>query len=375
MDLSTWMAPFEKVVSDYYGYARNAAAQGRKVAGYMCSYAPQELLYAAGYLPVRILGRTGDTHQADKLLQAFSCSFARSVLDSALENEWPFLNLVMFSHTCDTMQNVADLWRAHSPQTEVVIVSVPSRTHGELPIRYYTAELERVRNVLDKGSGTLSDEKIESAINLYAEHRKAMNELNNLRACHPDLLTGTQMAILYLSAFLMDREEHLARIKPIVEALQTSPTSTNGGVPRIFVAGGMCRHFSFIELIESAGCRVVGDDLCVGTRSFAFADVKGSRPLESLARAYLARTPCPAFFCSSRQPGDALVEAVRKANADGVVFLLTSFCDPVAFDHVPMMQSISMAGIPALTLTVEQNRDPSEQLRTRIAAFIEMLGG
>ena len=125
MDITRLMAPFESVASDYYAYAKTAAVQGRKVAGYMCSYAPQELLYAAGYLPLRILGREGDTNRADELLQAFSCSFARSVLDSALEGEWPFLDLVMFSHTCDTMQNVADLWRAHTPQTEVLIASVP----------------------------------------------------------------------------------------------------------------------------------------------------------------------------------------------------------------------------------------------------------
>ena len=146
-------------------------------------------------------------------------------------------------------------------------------------------------------------------------------------------------------------------------------------LPRVFVAGGMCRHAAFIDLMEDAGCRVVGDDLCVGSRSFAFADVEADTPLEAIARAYLARTPCPAFHHASRQPGDALVEAVRRDNAQGVIFLLTSFCDPVAFDHVPMMQALTDAGIPALSLSVEQHREPPEQLRTRVAAFVEMLHG
>ena len=375
MDLSQLTAPFESVTADYYAYARESAGRGRKVAGYMCSYAPQELLYAAGYLPVRVLGRKGDTARADELLQAFSCSFARSVLDSALEGEWPFLSLMMFSHTCDTMQNVADLWRAHAPGSEVLIVSVPSRTDGEAPVRYYTAELERIRKALEKIGGPIADDKIREALALYRDHRVAMQELYALRSARPELLSGAQMMHISLAAFLMDRAEHLDLAHEVIAALKAAEPQGADTRPRVFVAGGMCRHAAFIDLMEEAGCRVVGDDLCVGSRSFAFADVEADTPLEAIARAYLARTPCPAFHQPSRQPGDALVEAVRRDNAQGVIFLLTSFCDPVAFDHVPMMQSLADAGIPALSLSVEQHREPPEQLRTRVAAFVEMLHG
>lgn len=375
MDLSPWITPFEKVTVDYYGYARKAAAEGRRVAGYMCSYAPQELLYAAGYLPMRILGRIGETTRADELLQAFSCSFARSVLDSALEGEWPFLSLVLFSHTCDTMQNVADLWRAHTPDTEVLIVSVPSRTDSEAAVRYYTAELERVRNALEKQCGPIPDEKINEALALYREHREAMRELYGLHAANPGLLTGAQMMHVNLAAFLMDQAEHLEGVRNLIAAFNAVGTPKSDGRPRVFVAGSMCRHTAFIEFMESAGCRVVGDDLCVGSRPYAFMDVDGNRPLEAIARSYLARTPCPAFHHSTRQPGDALVEAVRRDKAQGVIFLLTSFCDPAAFDHVPVTQALEKAGIPALTLSVEQHREPPEQMRTRVAAFVEMLQG
>ncbi|MCK5861169.1 MAG: 2-hydroxyacyl-CoA dehydratase, partial [Candidatus Hydrogenedentes bacterium] len=66
-------------------------------------------------------------------------------------------------------------------------------------------------------------------------------------------------------------------------------------------------------------------------------------------------------------------EAVRRDKADGVIFLLTNFCDPVAFDFVPLKKSLEEADIPALSLSVEQHREPPEQLRTRVEAFVEML--
>jgi len=222
MDLNALMAPFEKVSADYYGYAKEAAASGRKVAGYMCSYAPQELLHAAGYLPIRILGREGDTYRADELLQAFSCSFARSVLDSALEQEWPFLDVVMFSHTCDTMQNVADLWRAHAPHTQALIASVPTRTDGDAPLRYYKAELERLKKKLEEKAGVITDEKLMASLQLFSNHRNAMQELYRLRIQKPGLLSGTQMMNISVSAFLMDRAEHLALVRRVIDALNAT---------------------------------------------------------------------------------------------------------------------------------------------------------
>ena len=373
MEINALLAPFENVAADYYGYAKEAAAAGRKVAGYMCSYAPQELLHAAGYLPIRILGREGDTHRADELLQSFSCSFARSVLDSALEQEWEFLELVMFSHTCDTMQNVADLWRAHTPHTGVLIASVPTRTDGDAPLRYYVAELKRLKKKLEEKTGPITDEALAASLKLYNEHRSAMQELYTLRNEKAGMLSGAQMMSISVSAFLMDVAAHLALVRDVIAALKAADNTETASMPRVFVAGGMCRHVGFIDLMEAAGCMVVGDDLCVGSRSFNHGAVEAATPMEALARTYLERIPCPAFHRDGRQPGDALVEAVRRDKADGVIFLLTNFCDPVAFDYVPLKNALEKANIPALSLSVEQHREPPEQLRTRVEAFREML--
>jgi len=181
------------------------------------------------------------------------------------------------------------------------------------------------------------------------------------------------MMTVSLSAFLMDRAEHLELVRALTRELKAAGTTVTDDRPPVFVAGGMCRSSEFIQLIEESGCYVSGDDLCTGYRAFDFQEEKGDTPLEELARIYLARTPCPAFHQAGRNPGDTLVASVKRDNARGVVFLLTSFCDPVAFDHVPMMQALEKAGIPALTLSVEQHRDPPEQLRTRVQAFAEML--
>lgn len=363
---------FDAVCSDFYAPARAAAAAGRKVAGFLCSYAPQELVHAAGYLPVRVLGRMGGTPRADELLQAFACSFARSSFDAALAGEFAFLDLVVFSHTCDTMQNVADLWRRNRPEQEVLIVSLPTHTKGGPARTYFRKELGRVRAHIEAVAGTISDDALKSSIALYQRQRALVQRLYALRREHPGCITGRQLLSVVVSSMLMPKEEHLDLLESFVGGLDGAENGRSG-IPKIFVAGSVCQNTGFIHAIEDSGCVVVDDDLCMGSRSFCLPDAPSGDPMDALTDMYLGRRPCPAFHAPGFDPGAHLVECARAAQADGVVFLLTKFCDPWYFDYPHVSSALEDAGIPSLLIEVEQNLPVPAQFHTRVQAFLEML--
>jgi len=372
---------FDAVCADVYATARAAAAQNTKVAGFLCSYAPQELVHAAGYLPVRVLGRPGGTPRADEVLQPFACSFARSSLDSALANELDFLDLVVFSHTCDTMQNVADLWKRKKPEHHALIVSIPTHTKGAPALAYFRSELERVRGQIEAISGPISEEALRASIDLYQRHRDAMNRLYALRRCDPPRLNGRQVLSAVVSSLFMPKEEHLPLLETLAAQVEAGPGDSctdpafacGTPVPRVFVAGSVCQNMDFIRAIEESGCFVADDDLCMGARLFCMDKAVADDPLDMLAQMYLARRPCPAFHAPGFDPGRHLVEKAQAARADGVVFLLTKFCDPWFFDYPHVNQALEDAGIPTLLVEVEQHLPVPEQFRTRIQAFLEML--
>ncbi len=390
---------FTSVCDDFYATARAAAASGRKVAGFVCSYAPQELLHAAGYLPVRVLGRPGGTPRADQLLQAYACSLARSSFDAALSGEFDFMDMVVFSHTCDTMQNLADLWRSSRPNQEVVIICAPTVTSGNAAHSYYRKVLDDVRKQIEALSGPISDEAIRASIELYARHRRLIQKLYDLRREHSELISGRELLAVVTSSMLMDKEEHLRLLEPFVAGLKaqcgtgapacqastaeggcpTSDGSTAGGgcptkkLPRVFVAGSVCQNMGFITALEEAGCMVVDDDLCMGGRSFSLPEAPAGNPMDALVEMYLGRRPCPAFHTPGFDPGAFLVERAQAARAAGVVFLLTKFCDPWFFDYPHVNKSLETAGIPGLLVEVEQNLPVPEQFRTRAEAFVELL--
>ena len=127
-----------------------------------------------------------------------------------------------------------------------------------------------------------------------------------------------------------------------------------------------------LDLIDDLGGQVAGDDLCSGSRHFHGHVGAEGRAHRRPGRLLPARPPCPTKYHPAHDPGAYLLEQVRQAGADGVVFVLEKFCEPHAFDYALVLPALDQAGVPHLLLEMEQT--PSlEALRTRLQAFVEML--
>ena len=67
-------------------YAREWKSKtGRKVVGYFCTYVPEEILYAAGVLPVRILGSHEPQAVTEPHIFGMFCPFCRDCLAQGLK--------------------------------------------------------------------------------------------------------------------------------------------------------------------------------------------------------------------------------------------------------------------------------------------------
>src|SRR4030042_416784 len=86
--------------------------QGRKVIGWQCTYVPEEIIYAAGMLPIRVTGgyKELDLEDANAYLYINSCSSVRSCLQLGLEKQYDFLDGFVAGSTCDGARRLADVW-------------------------------------------------------------------------------------------------------------------------------------------------------------------------------------------------------------------------------------------------------------------------
>ena len=341
---------------------------GRRAFGYLCTYAPLELLHAAGFTPVRLMQLSGPAALADAHLPSFACAVARAVTERMLCGELDFLAGVLFAHTCDTVQCAADIWRMARPRFKVITSSLPTTLSSPHARAYLVAELRRLAVVLGSELGlSVTEDALRASIRLYNEQRRLLTALYEQRGRFP----AQQLWSLTLAGMLMPVEEHNGLLQSLLHGTEVGSEATHRG-PAVLLVGAVLDDPVILQLIDELGGQVVADDLCTGSRYFDALVDETEEPFAALADRYLRRAPCPAKHDTGNSRAGRLLDLLHRTGAQGVVFVLPKFCDPHAFDYVWLSKALDEARVPHLLLETEMTV-PIGQLRTRLQAFMEML--
>ena len=369
---------FSDVAANPYDYAREWKQKtGGRVFGYFCTYFPEELLHAAGILPMRILGVKENVTVADSHAQPFICSLVRTSLDAAMKHRFDFLDGVVFPHSCDSIQNLADIWKHHFPDQFSDVVVLPVWVDAPEAEDYLTEELGRFKLKLEEHLGEeISDDALAASIDAYNDSRSAHAELYAIRRENPGVISAGEIMDVILSSFRMRKEEHTELLRALLDELKTAARAggkTNGESIRVVLYGNACDHPDIMALFGEPGAVVVDDDLCTGSRYFLHAAPSEGVPLRRIAQRYLMRVPCPSKHSDGFDRRDYLVDMVRQGKADGVVMLILKFCDPHDFDYPDIAKRLTEENIPHLKIETEMQPTSIEQVKTRLEAFVEML--
>jgi bzd-type benzoyl-CoA reductase N subunit len=376
-----------QILKDPNGYVKKFKAEtGRKVVGTFCSYAPEEIILAAGAHPFRLFGSGEKIRLAEAHLQSYCCSLVRGALEDALGGRLEFLDGVVFPHTCDSIQRLSDIWRLNVPACFHLDVVLPVKLDTDGARQYLIDVLMRFREDLGEKLGvTISDDDLRAAIRTMNRIRAALTRIYDLKAGRPEILKGSDLYTLVRAAMIMDRTRAAALLEEIAAELEkrnaeASATATAEGASlsglarkRIVLSGGVCNHPDIYTIIEEAGGVVVGDDLCTGSRGFSGLIDEKADPMKAIIGRYLDRIVCPAKHRGLTDRADHLVRLVGEKRAQGAIFFLLKFCDPHAFDYPYLKEVLDRAGVPSLLLEVEDRLPADGQLRTRFEAFVEMI--
>jgi bzd-type benzoyl-CoA reductase N subunit len=366
---------FHDIANDPIAYARHWKTETRnRVVGFFCSYAPEEIIWAAGALPYRILGAGGSISRADGHLQAYSCSLVRGALDDALTGKLDFLDGAVFPHTCDSIQRLSDIWRLNAGFGFHLDLVLPVKLNTQSAKDYMLAVIKKFHHDLEEGLGVeISPEKLSKAVRTFNQIRTCLQRIYQIRKEHSAMLSGRDLHAIVKASMVMDRDRLADRLSAVVDLLQSQPSETDMPRKRLVLTGGICSMPEIYRPIEEAGGTVVWDDFCTGSRYFeGTIDLQGDL-LNSIARRYFDRVICPAKHRDCFSRGETLLKMVENTGAQGVIFVLLKFCDPHAFDFPYMKELLDRAGIPGMLLEIEDQQTSEEQLRTRLEAFIELL--
>ncbi|MFW9916514.1 MAG: benzoyl-CoA reductase, bzd-type, subunit N [Candidatus Thorarchaeota archaeon] len=348
---------------------------GGKVLGYFCTYVPEEILYAAGILPVRILGSHEPQDVTEPHIFGMFCPFCRDCLAQGLKGRFDYLNGIMIAQSCLHVRQSYTSWEKHVPTQDgfSYYLNMPHKVQSPRALPFLKAELKLFKEAVEKWVGKeISDSALEEAIEIYNENRRLMKQIYDLRKSDNPPLTGEEAMFLSLSSQMVDKKEHNEALRQLLEDLPGRNLSREVGT-RLMIMGSEDDDIEFINMVESVGGTFVIDDHCTGSRYFwNEVEKDGHDLLEAIADRYIQRPACPTKDWEERRRVPHVMKLARDYNAQGVILIQQKFCDPHELDIPMVRQNFEENGFPTLSLEFDVTV-PIGQFRTRVEAFLEQM--
>jgi benzoyl-CoA reductase/2-hydroxyglutaryl-CoA dehydratase subunit BcrC/BadD/HgdB len=369
IDFRRWAGPIENE------HVMEWRAGGGRVVGFFCAHAPEELLWAAGILPIRMRG-TGseDTSAADQYLGAVNCSFVRHTLSRVLGGDFAFLDGLILTNSCDHLRRLSDICTAKRLAPFCHYIDVP-HVSTEASQARLTAQLRVLKDRLEAYYGVaVTDEKLAAALELYNRTRVLLSRASRLRSEDAPRATGSEVLAMAVAAASMPKDRFNALLARRLEQLEVGNGAAARG-PRLMIIGGELDDPAYLEVIESLGATIVADQLCWGSKTYSSLTDERIDPIEAIARRMLDHLPCPRMLNGYPSRLASLVEAVHEYRVDGIVCERLKFCDLWGGEAEMLRRSVKQElRTPFLVLERDYlTASGVGQLRTRVQAFLETL--
>jgi benzoyl-CoA reductase subunit C len=369
---------FQEVYENRHEYARNWKARNPdgKILGCFCTYVPEEIPYAAGILPVRILGSHEIEDESSPHLFGMFCPFCRDVLAQGLQGRYDYLDGIADANCCMHLLQAFEAWALNvKPQPKILRVDTPSSTQNRHSRKFLKGELACFKEDVEEWVGKeITEEALDQAIEVYNANRRLMKMIYELRKAEDPPITGLESMYMVASSQMMDKAEHNIILSAALEELKDRKVDRETGT-RLMTVGSENDDVEFLDMIEQKmvlPATVVTDDHCTGTRYFWQEVIPEDDRLKAIATRYTARTPCPCKDFPEFRRFNNLLKLAKEWRVEGVLLMQQKFCDPHESDIPSLKEFFESNGFPTYFLELDVTV-PVGQFSTRIEAFIESL--
>ena len=348
----------------------------KKVIGCFPMDIPEEIIHAAGMLPVVMWENDEPITQGHAHISPYNCGIIRSVIDDSARGKLDFLDGIVSYETCLQARHLPFILRKTGQQAYCQRIFLPGMVTSAAGRLFMIDNLKRLKESLEHfGNLEISPEGLNQSILIYNENRGLLRRLYQLRKRNPGLLKAKEILAIVHSSMLMLKEEHNQLLRPLLQDLEKRALIPEKRA-RVILSGSLCEapQSVILDLIEEAGMVIVDDDLYVGSRYFANDALADGDPLAGPHRPLHGRgTPFPhegrfrdGLGRLHRPDGDP--ESGGGSNQPGGEILSA----PLAY-YPDIERKLSGAGIHALMLEMEHEVTSLEQVKTRLQAFGESL--
>lgn len=355
--------------------------EGGKLAGFLCSYTPNEIMDAGGIASVALCGTSNEpiaTAEAD--LPKNLCPLIKSTYGFAITDTCPFTyfsDLIVGETTCDGKKKMYELLEDYK---DVHVLHLPQGTDRPHAGDSWYQECQYFKEILEKKFDVeITEEDLRNAARKRNELREALIEMYEMQKAEPPMTVGTDMLIEVMKGtFDFKLEDQIKRIREFTktrkEKYELGERPVSKEAKRILITG--CPMSGVIEKIggsiESNGGVIVYKDDCSGERTqMQMVDAEADDIMRAISDRYLE------INCSVLTPNDGRIDhtldAIKEYKVDGVIEVILQACHTFNIEATKMERGIRELGVPYMKLETDYSTTDSGQIDTRIAAFIEML--
>ena len=363
--------------------------KGKKVIGYMCLFAPTELILAADAIPIRVNSGWYDASKVgDRVVPVEVCPIIRSTIGAEMIGLSPFLELsdaLISVLTCDGMTKLSEILSDYKTVWGMNIPRVKDSTNS---LRFWNDEIRTMKTQIEEFTGNkITRKSLKTAIEQTHNATKAFRRLQNLRKGKP-VIMGRD-AMLVNQTYLWDdkvrwTEKTEALCDELDKRVQKEDWVCSPDTPRVLLTGTPMfwpDNWKLPTLVEEANPKgiIVADELCSGERILndpvGIDEWTMDDMLNAIGERYLMASTCPCFTSSdgNEERINWLLNKVKEWNVQGVIYYVVRGCMLYGMEYNRVKKALDKKNIPTYYLDTEYTREDVGQMKTRVEAFLEML--
>lgn len=357
--------------------------KGGKVFGTFCVYVPDEIVFAADAIATGLCGGSQFwVPGGEKVLPVNTCPLIKASVGARLDRTCPFFRIAdiyIGETTCDGKKKA---WEILGEDVPTYVMQLPQMKRAK-DIQAWAEEISAFKDKVEEVTGNkVTPEKLSAAIKLINDKRRALARLYEFRKNEKLPISGKDALVISQIAFYDDPTRFTQMTNKLCDELEQrvrdGVSVFPAGTKRILLTGTPLAvpNWKLHHIIETSGGAVVAEEMCTGTRYFERLVDESQTTLEgqinALADRYMGIN-CACFTPNSARVDDIL-RLAEEYHVDGVIDVNLKFCSLYDSEGYFVERALKEKGIPVLGLETDYTDTDEGQLRTRIGAFLEILG-
>ena len=378
MSIETLVNEFSAIAANPHGQLKAYKEKGMKCIGVMPYYAPEELVYAAGMMPMGMWGSNKKTiSRAKEYCATFYCTIAQLDLEMLLDGTCDLLDGVITPTICDTLRPMSQNIRvAMSEKMPCIFLAHPQFRRPAFGLKFCHDQYTHVKTELEKIRGSeIKDEEIRDAIKVYNKSRKARREFVKLANAHCDVIDPIMRSAVLKASYFMRKDEYTEKLEALNTELRALPEAKWNGV-KVVTSGIIVDNPTLLKIFKDNNVAIAADDVAHESRMIRVDADETGDPMEALCKQFADQDYDVLLYDEASEQnrrGEYVANLVKESGAQGLVLFMQQFCDPEEMEFPYIKKALDAAGIPFIKLGVDQQMRDFGQAATAIQAFADVL--